>query len=172
MIEFGKLKVSADGDRGIVMSRVFDAPREVVFEAYVRPELVQHWLGVGGGWEMAVCIIEPRVGGTWRFVWNGPKGEQMGWRGVCRELTPPERIKTVDSFDQPWFQGTEVGTLAFSELGSRTLLTATLEYETREARDSVLASPMAEGMAASYDRLAGILEAPADQWMDQEAGVP
>lgn len=172
MSEFGKLKVAADDDRGIVLTRIFDAPREVVFEAYVRPELVQHWLGVVAGWEMVVCVIEPKVGGTWRFVWNGPKGERMGWRGVCRELDPPARIATVNSFDEPWFRGGEVGTVTFSELGSKTLLTATLEYDSREARDEVLASPMAQGMAASYDKLAEILEAPSERWMDAEAGVP
>jgi uncharacterized protein YndB with AHSA1/START domain len=168
MIEFGKLKVAADGDRRIVMSRVFDAPREVVFESYLRPEIVPHWMGVVDGWEMAVCVIEPKVGGTWRFVWTGPKGERMGWRGVCRELVRPERLSSVNSFDEPWFKGGEVGTVTFDELGSRTLLTATLEYDSRAVRDEVLESPMAQGMAASYDKLDEILQAPAEQWMDAE----
>jgi uncharacterized protein YndB with AHSA1/START domain len=172
MTEIGKLRAAPDGDRGILVTRAFDAPREVVFEAYTRPELVPHWLGVFGGWEMIACVIEPKVGGTWRFVWTGPKGERIGWRAVCREFVPPERITSVRSFDEPFFKGSELATITFTEQGSRTVLTGTFEYDSREARDDVLESPMLQGVAASYDKLAEIIDAPAERWMDSEAGVP
>ncbi len=78
MSVFGKMKVEADGERRIKVTRAFDATREEVFDAYTKPEHVQHWLGAIGGWWMSVCEIDPRIGGTSRFVWRGPEGGRMG----------------------------------------------------------------------------------------------
>lgn len=172
MSEHGKLRVEADGERRIVVRRIFDAPREEVFDAYTKPEHVQRWLGVFGGWSMETCEIDPRIGGAWRFVWTGPEGGRMGYRALCSEFSPPERIATTASFDDPWFEGEERSTVTFEERGSRTLLTMWLRYESTKVRDEVLASPMAQGMALSFDKLEEYLAAPADNWMDAEAGVP
>ena len=172
MHEIGKLKVAADGDRRIVVKREFDAPREEVFDAWTRPEHVQHWLGVFGGQEMTVCELEPRVGATWRCVWSGPDGGRMGYRATCTEFSPPERIASVATFDPPWFDGEERGTVTFEEEDSgRTLVTMWLRYDSREVRDEVLASPAFQGMALSFDELEEHLAAPADNWMDAEASV-
>jgi len=153
----GSLKVTTPTDREIVMTRMFDAPRHLVFEAYTRPELLQRWLGVHGGWSLAVCEIDLRVGGKYRFVWRGPDRAEMGMGGVYLEVVPPERIVTTEKFDQAWYPGEAVDTLVLLEQSGRTALTLTVRYESREARDAVLRSPMEQGMTAGFDQLAVVL---------------
>src|SRR5262245_52567013 len=153
------LKVTAAGDREIVMTRDFDAPRQLVFAAYTKPELLRRWLGVHAGWTLAVCEIDLRVGGAYRYVWRHPEQGEMGMGGVYREVVPPERIVCTEKFDQAWYPGEAVGTVALVERGGKTSLTHTILYESREARDAVLASPMEQGVAASYDRLDEVLRA-------------
>ncbi len=172
MTQYGKLRAEADGDRRIIITRIFEAPRDEVFEAYTKPEHVVHWLGVFGGWSVTTCEMEPRVGAAWRIVWTGPGGAQMGYRATCTEFDPPERIASRATFDQPWFEGEERGTVTFEELGSgHTLVTVMLRYDSSQDRDKVLAGPMAQGMALSFDRLEEHLGAPAENWMDAEASV-
>ena len=151
------LKVEARGDREIVMTRVFDAPRRLVFDAFTKPELLKRWLTGPPGWTLAVCEIDLRVGGSLRYMWRGPAGEEMGMRGVFREITPPDRIVGTEKFDQAWYPGEAVGTVVLTEQGSKTTLTQTIVYESREARDIVLKSPMEQGLGMSYDHLADLL---------------
>jgi uncharacterized protein YndB with AHSA1/START domain len=151
------LKVEARGDREIVMTRVFDAPRRLVFDAFTKPELLKRWLTGPPGWALAVCEIDLRVGGALRYLWHGPAGEQMGMRGVFREITPPDRIVGTEKFDQPWYPGEAVGTVVLTEQGGKTTLTQTIVYESREARDMVLKSPMEQGLGVSYNSLAALL---------------
>jgi len=153
----GTLKVTTPTDREIAMTRVFDAPRNLVFEAFTKPELLKRWLGVHGGWSWAVCEIDLRVGGAYRFVWRGPDGTEMGMGGVYREVAAPERIVATESFDQSWYPGDAVSTTVMIEQGGRTTLTLTVRYQSREARDAVLESPMEKGMAAGFDKLAELL---------------
>ena len=153
----GSLKVTTPTDREIAMTRVFDAPRGLVFEAYTKPELVKQWLGVHFGWSWAVCEIDLRVNGAYRFVWRGPNGAEMGMGGVYRELVAPDRIVATEKFDQSWYPGEAVSTLALAEQNGRTTLTLTVRYESREARDAVLKSPMEQGVAAGFDKLAELL---------------
>jgi uncharacterized protein YndB with AHSA1/START domain len=156
----GNLKVVAQGDREIVMTRSFDAPRRLVFEAFTKPELVRRWLLGPPGWSMPVCEIDLRVGGTYRWVWrHDVNGTEMGVGGVYRDVVPPERIVSTERFDQSWYPGEAVGTVVLTEQGGKTTLTQTLLYESREARDAVLESPMEQGVRASYDRLAELLAA-------------
>jgi uncharacterized protein YndB with AHSA1/START domain len=151
------LKVEARGDREIVITRSFDAPRKMVFDALTKPELLKRWLGVFGGWSLAVCEVDLRVGGSYRYVWRGPDGAQMGMRGVFREVVPPERIVNTEKFDESWYPGEAVGTATLVEKGGKTTLTTTIRYDSREARDVVLKSPMEKGVAAGYDNLDKIL---------------
>lgn len=153
----GSLKVTTPSDREIAMTRVFDAPRSLVFDAFTKPELLKRWLGVFGGWSLAVCEVDLRVGGTYRYVWRGPDGAEMGMRGVYREVVRPERIVATESFDEPWYPGEALDTTVFIEQSGKTTLTTTVLYESREARDGVLKSPMESGVAASYDNLAELL---------------
>jgi uncharacterized protein YndB with AHSA1/START domain len=153
----GTLKVTTPTDREIAMTRVFDAPRRLVFDAHTKPELLKRWLGVFGGWSLVVCEIDLKVGGTYRYVWRGPDRSDMGMRGVYREIVPAERIVATESFDDPWYEGEAVGTTVFVEQGGKTTLTTTVRYASKEVRDAVLKSPMEHGVAASYDKLAELL---------------
>jgi uncharacterized protein YndB with AHSA1/START domain len=151
------LKITTPSDREIAMTRVFDAPRDLVFKAYTTPELVKRWLGVHGGWSLDVCEIDLRVGGSYRYLWRGPNGAEMGMRGVYREIVVPERIVATEVFDQSWYSGDAVDTMELVEQGGRTTLTLTVRYNSRETRDAVLKSPMESGVAAGFDKLAGLL---------------
>jgi uncharacterized protein YndB with AHSA1/START domain len=158
MTNAAALQISTPSDREILMTRVFDAPRELVFEAHTRPELVKRWLLGPDGWSMPVCEIDLRVGGAYRWVWRrASDGTEMGIRGVYREIVRPERIVSTEKFDDAWYPGEAVNTLVLLERGGRTTLEQSTLYESREARDSVLASGMETGVAASYDRLAQLL---------------
>jgi uncharacterized protein YndB with AHSA1/START domain len=153
----GNLKVTTPTDREIAMTRVFDAPRKLVYDAWTRPELLKRWLGVFGGWEMTICEIDLKVGGAYRYVWRGPDGAEMGMGGVYREIVPLERIVCTEVFDQPWYEGEALDTLVFVEQGGRTTITTTVLYASKAVRDAVLKSPMEHGVAAGYDRLEEIL---------------
>ena len=92
------LKVTTPGDREIVLSRVFDAPRELVYETMARPDLLQRWLTGPPGWTMTVSQNDLRVGGTFRHVWRSNDGTEMAMTGIYREVVPPERIVRTESF--------------------------------------------------------------------------
>ncbi len=154
------LQLTAPGEREIVMTRVLDAPRQLVFDALTKPELVRRWLLGPPGWSMPVCEIDLRVGGKYRYVWRQDSdGTEMGMGGVYREIVVPERLVTTERFDEAWYPGEAVGTLVLVEQRGRTTVTQTMRYESREARDAVLKSGMEKGVAASYDRLADLLAA-------------
>lgn len=155
----GNLKLTTRGDREIVMTRAFDAPRNLVFDALTKPELVKQWLLGADGWSMPVCEIDLKVGGKYRYVWRRNKdGTEMGMGGVYREIVAPERIVATEKFDQSWYPGEAVGTFVLTEQAGKTTLTETILYESREARDGVLKSGMEKGVVASYDRLERLLE--------------
>lgn len=151
------LKITTPTDREIVMTRVFDAPRRLVYEAYTKPELLKRWLGVHNGWILAVCEIDLRVGGSYRYVWRGPDGMEMGMRGVYQELIPSDRVVATEQFDQPWYEGEAVGTVTFDEANGKTTLTMSIRYASKDIRDAVLASPMEQGVAAGFDKLEELL---------------
>jgi uncharacterized protein YndB with AHSA1/START domain len=139
------------------MTRIFDAPRALVFDALTKPELVRQWLLGPAGWSMPVCEIDLRVGGSYRYVWRHDKGQEMGMGGVFREIVPPERIVSTEKFDESWYPGEAVGTLVLTEQAGKTTLTQTVRYESAEALQAVLKSPMEEGVAAGYNRLEELL---------------
>jgi uncharacterized protein YndB with AHSA1/START domain len=153
----GALEVTTPTEREIVMTRSFDAPRHLVFEAHARPELLKRWLLGPPGWEMTVCTVDLKVGGAYRYVWRNTEGTEMGMGGVYREVVSPERIVATESFDDPWYPGEAVSTTTFDEQNGKTTLTLSVLYESRETRDAVLKTPMEEGVASSYDRLAELL---------------
>jgi uncharacterized protein YndB with AHSA1/START domain len=158
MMNTGSLKLATRGEREIVMTREFNAPRRLLFDAFTKPELVKQWLLGPPGWSMPVCEIDLKVGGKYRYVWRQDSdGTEMGMGGVYREIVAPERLVSTEKFDEAWYPGEAVGTIVLSEHGSKTTLTQTILYESREARDTVLKTDMKKGVAASYDRLAGML---------------
>jgi uncharacterized protein YndB with AHSA1/START domain len=155
----GTLKVVAYGDREIVMTREFDAPRSLVLDAFTKPELLRRWLLGPDGWSMPVCELDLRPGGAYRFVWKSDSdGSSMGVSGIYREVSLPERTVHTEKFDEAWYPGESVVTTAFAEESGRTTVTMTILYVSREARDGVLKSPMEGGVRQSYDRLAEILD--------------
>jgi uncharacterized protein YndB with AHSA1/START domain len=147
----GRLKVTTPTDREVVMTRVFDAPRQMVFDAFTKPELLKRWFGPRG-WSLEVCEVDLRVGGGFRFVLRGPDGRSMGMRGVYREIVSPERSVHMESFDD--FPGESQVTATLVEEGDKTIFTGTILYSSQEVRDAVLKSGMEHGAAESYDRLA------------------
>ncbi len=159
----GTLKLTTPSDREIAVTRVFDAPRQLVFDAHTKPDLVRQWLLGPPGWSMPVCEMDVRVGGTYRWVWrHDTNGTEMGMGGVYREIVAPERLVTTERFDDAWYPGEALNTLVLIEKGGRTTLTQTMRYESRDARDAVIKSNMEKGVAASYDRLADLVaSAPA-----------
>jgi uncharacterized protein YndB with AHSA1/START domain len=157
----GTFNIKAHGDREIVVTRVFDAPRRLVFDVYTRPELLKKWLLGPDGWSMPVCEVDLRTGGRYRYVWrNESDGREMGMGGVYEEVVAPERIVATEVFDEAWYPGEAVDTMVFSERDGKTTLTQTILYDSRETRDAVLKSPMQTGMAMSYDRLEKFLPLP------------
>ena len=153
------LKVATSGDREIVVSRTFDAPRELVWETMSRPELLKRWLFGPPGWEMTVCEEDQRVGGRFRWEWKGPDAAAMTMTGEYREIVPPERCVRTESFEIGCIpqMGEQLATLILTEAGEKTHLMITVLYPSKEARDAALASGMERGMAAGYDRLDELL---------------
>ncbi len=151
------LQVTTPSDREIAMTRVFDAPRHLVFDALTQPELISQWMLGPPGWSMPVREIDLRVGGAYRYVWRNADGTEMGVRGVFREIVPPELLVVTEQWDQPWYPGEGLVTNTLTEQDGKTTLTLTVRYESREARDTVLKTGMTRGIGASYDRLAGLL---------------
>lgn len=157
------LRLEARGEREVFMTRDFDAPRHLVFEALTKPELLRRWFFGPPGWALVVCEIDFRVGGTFRYVWRYEDGVEMGMRGTYREIVPGERIVTADVFDEDWTGGETIGTLALYERNGRTTLTSTIVYSSPEARDQALKSGMEGGLAAGYDRLEEVLASISSQ---------
>lgn len=150
----GNLKVSTPSDREILMTRVFDAPRRLVYDAFTKPELIQRWLGPRG-WTLPSCEVDLRVGGKFRYVGQGPDGTKLGWGGTFREIVPLERIVHVESFDD--YPGESLVTTVWAESGGRTTMNLTMAFDSKEVRDVVIATGMEHGAAESYDRLAEML---------------
>ena len=151
-----ELDVVAQGERELVITRAFEAPRAEVYDAWTKPERLKRWLGVFGNWRLDECKVDLKPGGTVRYVWRGD-GREMGMTQYLREVVPGERIVCTEHFDEPWYAGEAVCTLDFTEAGGKTVVINTMLYESRAIRDKILDSGMAGGIAASYDGLARLL---------------
>ena len=150
------LKLSAPSDREIAMTRVFNAPRRLVFEAFIKPDLLKRWLLGPPGWEMVVCEVATKVGDRYRYEWrNTASGKQFGTGGICREFVAPERVVCSEMMDG--YNSESVNTTTFQEHEGKTTVVLTMLFESREARDMALKSGMERGVAASYDLLADLL---------------
>lgn len=148
--------VTTQSDQEIRMTRLFDAPRHLVFEVMTKPEHVKRWWGrLGEGFSVPVCEIDFRVGGKWRFVNRHPEGEAEFY-GEYQEIAPPGRVVFTEIF-APFPDSVSVVTSVLTEEGGKTRLTATVRYPSLEVRDMVLASGMANGAGISYDRLEDLL---------------
>lgn len=152
------MKLAPQGDREVVVVRTFDAPRDLVFEAFTRPELIKRWMLGPDGWSMPVCTIDARPGGKGRYEWaNAERKAAMALTTTFKEIVAPERIVHTEKFDEDWTQGETTITTLFVEKAGKTVMTMTIAYASAEVRDMVLKSGMETGMARSYDRLEDIL---------------
>ena len=151
------MTITTSGDRELVITRRFQAPRKLVWEAHTKPGLIKRWLSGPPGWTMTVCDMDLRVGGKYRWVWTNDTGTVMGMGGVHREIAAPEKIVNTQLFDEDWTGGEAVGTLVLMEKDGVTTLTNTVRYSSPAAREAVLKTPMEQGMAAGYDRLESVL---------------
>lgn len=154
MSERRRIKLTAEpGQPTIVMERVFDAPRRLVYRAVTEPELVKRWWGCGHG-ELAVCEIDLRVGGAWRFVLRGPDGNDHRFRGVFREIVPEEKVvQTSQYMEYP----EAVETMTLEEHAGKTTLRTVVLHQSVEGRDAHVSSGMEEGSSSSFDRLDEVL---------------
>lgn len=144
--------VSTPSECEIRLTRLFNAPRQLVFEAMTRPEHVTQWWGrLGEGYSVPVCEIDLRVGGAWRFVNRHPRGE-AAFRGEYREIAPPSRLVFTEIFEE-FPDAVSVVTAEFTDEHGKTRLTATVRYPSVEVRDMVLSTGMSRGAGISYDRL-------------------
>ncbi len=147
----------AHGDRQILMQSHLDAPRDIVFAAYTQPEYLTNWLGVFAGMTLPTCEVDLRPGGAYRNVWQNVDGFSMGMGGQFREVVPNERVVATEHYDEAWYPGEAIVTYEFSDADGGTHVRMTIEYESTEARDQVLATPMKDGMIASHFVLCYVL---------------
>jgi uncharacterized protein YndB with AHSA1/START domain len=152
------LELTTPTDREIVMTRIFDAPRALVWDAFTKPELIRRWLLGPEGWSMPVCEMDLRPGGSFAYTWRSDEnGREFGITGAIKEIDAPDRMVRTERFTDEWYRGEALVTTTFVESAGTTTVTMTILHETRESRDEALESGMEGGVAKSYDRLAGIL---------------
>src|SRR5690348_8124196 len=147
----GLLKVTVAGEREIVLTRVFNAPRRLVFDAITQPEHVVHWYGPFG-FTLPVCEIDLRPGGRWRFVMRKPNGKEIGLGGVYQEIDAPGRLVSTEAFDD--YPGETLNTLTLVEENGKTTMTNVVQCPSIQVRDVILQSGMEKGADETYDRLA------------------
>jgi uncharacterized protein YndB with AHSA1/START domain len=153
-----KLEITLPSDREIRITRAFDAPRNLVWDAHTKPELVRRWLLGPPGWEMPVCRIDLRIGGEYRYEWEDKgRNKKMGMGGTFTAVNRPERIGAREKFDDDWTGGETDVKQVFTEKAGKTTLTLSVLYASKEARDGAAKSGMTDGMEAGYQRLDEVL---------------
>jgi uncharacterized protein YndB with AHSA1/START domain len=160
MMNTDSLSVTTPTDREVQVTRSFNAPRRMVFEALTTPALLMRWMHGPKGWTLAVCDVDLRVGGTFRHVWRKANGREMGMSGVFREIVRPERIVHNEIFDDDWTGGETTVTTVLTERQATTTLTVTILYASKDARDGALKTNFASGMEAGYKVLDEVLASP------------
>lgn len=158
MTDTPMLRVSTPGDREIVIARDFRAPRQLVFDAYTKPDLLRRWFGPLG-YTLVVCDIDLRVDGHWHYVVRGADGSDMTLQGYFREIVPAEVLVTTQTFDEDDYiaDNASLCTTTFVEREGTTTLTTVVRYATTALRDEMARSGMADGMGSGYERLAELL---------------
>lgn len=147
----GKLEVTLPSDKEILLKRLFDAPRHLVFEAMTKAEHVRRWWCMEGC-TMTVCDIDLRVGGAYRYVMTTPDGNVVAFRGVYREIAAPERIVHTEIFE-PYPEEVTVCTVTLVESAGKTQYTCHVLHKTTEGRDAHVNSGMQVGADIACDAL-------------------
>lgn len=156
-------QVSLPSDRDVEVIRTFSAPRELVYEAYTKPELMTKWLVGYPGWSFPVCEMDVRAGGRFRWRWRADDdGREFGFNGEFLEVQPPALLRHTEAFD-PGDMGGSMGdapavvTVRFEESNGVTTVTTLIEYASKEDRDAAMGTGMTDGMEASYQKLDELL---------------
>jgi uncharacterized protein YndB with AHSA1/START domain len=149
--------VSTPSDREIRITRLFNAPRALVFEALTKPEHIRRWWGcLGEGYGVPVCEVDLRPGGKWRFINRHPQGEAEFY-GEYREITPPDRLVYTEIY-APFPDNSSLVTTELTDENGKTRMTLTAQYSSLHVRDIVLGTGMEHGAAISYDRLEDLVQ--------------
>jgi uncharacterized protein YndB with AHSA1/START domain len=152
----GRAEVRKQGDREIVVERIFEAPRDLVFRAFTDPELIPQWWGPRDT-ETIVDRMDVRTGGDWRFIHRSADGSETAFRGTFREVTPPERIAwTFEWSGMPGYVSVDI--TEFDDLGDRTRVRTRSLFHLPEERDGMLEAGMESGLQESYERLDEVVE--------------
>jgi uncharacterized protein YndB with AHSA1/START domain len=151
----GTTSFTTPSDREVVITRVVDAPRRLVWEVWTSPEHLPNWLTGPDGWTMPLCEIDLRPWGSWRYVYRKSNGSAMTLRGSYCEVAPPERLVHTESWGAEWPE--TVNTMVLTESGGQTTITITVLYSSREARDAALQTGAKSGMNQAFARLDTLL---------------
>ena len=153
----GTATVTLPTDEQILITREFDAPRHLVFEAWTTPELVKRWWNAKRG-EMTVAEIDLRVGGKWRYAMVTEDGFEVAFHGEYREIVPNEWIVSTETYEGvpegvSEEDATTVNTATFSEADGRTTVTILVQASSKESRDAIVESGMEAGLQDALDLL-------------------
>ena len=147
----GTAVVTLPSDTEILITREFDAPKHLVWQAYTTPDLIQRWWAGKRG-EVTSIEVDLRVGGTWRYVMNATEGFEVAFHGEYREIVPNERLVSTEVFEgMP--DGQALDTLTLTEADDRTTMTVLVQHEKAEHRDAHINSGMEGGMQEAMDLL-------------------
>lgn len=147
------ITVTTPSDREVLVTRSFAAPRQLVWDCHTKPELVRRWMLGPDGWSMPICDVDLRVGGKYRYRWrNDADGSEFGFTGQFEEIVAPTRLVTIERLEGMEGEGA-LNTLVLEEKSGKTLMTLTMRFASKEARDGALATGMTDGMETSYQRL-------------------
>jgi uncharacterized protein YndB with AHSA1/START domain len=150
-VSSGTAKVTLPADEQILITREFDAPKELVYKAWTTPELVRRWWHANRG-EMTTCEIDLRVGGDWRYVMVTPDGFEVGFHGEYREIVPNERLVSTEVYEgMP--DGEALDTLTLTEVDGRTTLEILVQHQSKVHRDAHIESGMEDGMQDAMNLL-------------------
>ena len=152
---FGTGKVTLPSDREILITRTFDAPASLVFDAWTTPNLVRRWWG-GGSAPLVLCDIDLRVGGEWHYAMVGADGERISWRGTYLAVDPPLRLRSTEIFAGQ-AESEAQNTLTLTERHGITELAIRVEHTSAENRDRHLESGVEAGIQRSLDQVAVLL---------------
>ena len=156
-------EASLPSDTEVLVKRSFDAPVQLVWRAYIEPDLMRRWCGSHAGWSMPVCEMDMRVGGQYRWRWRSDEnGQEFGFTGEVLEVEPHAKIVHTQIFDagnMGFSMGSEpsIITVTFQEAGGITSVATTIKYASKADRDEALSTGMTEGMEMNYKRLDEVL---------------
>jgi uncharacterized protein YndB with AHSA1/START domain len=157
MPTIANVNVTMPSDCEIEITRLFDAPRSLVYDCYTKPDLLVRWMNPHG-WQFAACDNDVRIGGKFFWEWRNAAGETMSISGVYREVARPERVVRTEIFEPDCTGGETLGTLLLAEQDGKTALTMKVKFPSPQARDGALKSGLDQGVAANHARLDALLD--------------